>query len=641
MKLFAAAALALLAGCMPALAASSGTTPLGAISPSAYRHLRAAIYVTVNDTRKLADPAVFAREYRRVTSQLHFDKVYIEVYRDHVFATDAQIEAVKKAFSAHGIAVAGGITLAAGGSHGQFGTFDYEKAADRAECERAARLAARHFNHVILDDFFFYNGKSPADIAAKGARSWTQYRLDTMREVSRDLVLAPARAVNPHVQMIIKYPNWYPHFQGLGYDLEKESHNFDAIYTGTETRDPILTDQLLQQYQSYGIVRYYDHIRPGHNLGGWVDTFSTRSIDRYAEQLWDTLFAKAPEITLFNWHPMASTDAASAGKRPWHGSGNTFAWDAATRAWSKHHAGQPGWALAANVALHQADAVLGQLGHPQGMAMYRPYQSSGEDFLENYLGNIGWPIEMTPHFPRHAPTVLLTQAAAHDPRIVSKMEAALQRGQDLVVTSGLVEALHGHGFADIAEWTPTGNVIGIRHYVDGYGAGNGDSLDGDATPPRVLFPAIRFYTNDSWAIVRGVASARGFPLLLMDHYANGTIYMLTVPENEGDLYRIPQPALTRIKAYLLDGQWAVLAAPAKVSLFLYDNRTLVVENYRARAARVRLLVKGHVTRLRALGQGSDLGPSANDVVSVPGGVRRTAFRTSIPAHSFRVYRIAD
>ncbi|HZU52163.1 MAG TPA: hypothetical protein VE968_09850, partial [Sphingomicrobium sp.] len=227
---------------------------------AAYKNFRAAIYITVRDTKRLADPATFARDFDRVSSQLKFDKVYIEAYRDRLFATDAELEAVKRAFQAKGIETSGGITLAAGGSAGQFGTFDYENAADRAECERAVRLISRHFDEVILDDFFFYTSKSDADIAAKGNRSWTDYRLDKMREVSRDLVLGPAHEENPRVHVIIKYPNWYEHFHGLGYDLSVEAHMFDAIYTGTETRDPIITDQLLQQYESYEIYRYFSNI---------------------------------------------------------------------------------------------------------------------------------------------------------------------------------------------------------------------------------------------------------------------------------------------------------------------------------------------------------------------------------------------
>lgn len=160
--------------------------------PARYQNFRYAIHIAVGDARKLADRATFDRQYARAASQLHFDKVYIDAYRDHDFATDDELEKVKSYLAEKGIETSGGITLAAGGKNGQFGTFDYEDPADRAECERAARLAAKHFKEVILDDFFFYTSKSEADIAAKGERSWTQYRLDTMRKVARDLVIGPA-----------------------------------------------------------------------------------------------------------------------------------------------------------------------------------------------------------------------------------------------------------------------------------------------------------------------------------------------------------------------------------------------------------------------------------------------------------------
>src|SRR4051794_15224502 len=308
----------------------------------AYRNFRAAIYIPVGGTKKLADPATFERQFARVSSQLKFDKVYIEAYRNRLFATDSELDTVKREFQAKGIQTSGGITLAAGGSGGQFGTFDYENPADRAECERAVRLIARHFDEVILDDFFFYTSKSDADIAAKGNRSWTDYRIDKMREASRDLVLGPAKQENPRVRVIIKYPNWYEHFHGLGYDLAEQPRMFDGIYTGTETRDPVITDQLLQQYESYEIYRYLSNVRPGANLGGWVDTYSIRSIDRYAEQLWDGLFAKAPEIMLFNRSPMAEARPATAGTRPWAKQATSFRWPVAGG----------GWASAANEALH-------------------------------------------------------------------------------------------------------------------------------------------------------------------------------------------------------------------------------------------------------------------------------------------------
>ncbi|MGN6848985.1 MAG: hypothetical protein ACTHJK_05865 [Sphingomicrobium sp.] len=558
---------------------------------AAYKSFRAAIYITVGDTKRLADPATFNRDFARVSSQLKFDKVYIEAYRDHLFATDAELDTVKREFQAKGIETSGGITLAAGGSGGQFGTFDYENPADRAECERAVRLIVRHFDDVILDDFFFYTSKSDADIAAKGNRSWTDYRLAKMNEVARDLVLGPARQVNPRVRMIIKYPNWYEHFQGLGYDLADEAHKFDAIYTGTETRDPIITDQLLQQYESYEIYRYLSNVRPGANLGAWVDTYSIRAIDRYAEQLWDGLFAKAPEQMLFNWGAMAEQAPADAGTRPWANQPTSFKWPIP---------GGNGWASAANDALHVVDGVLGQLGKPVGIASYRPPHATGEDFLHNYIGNLGVPIEIYPEYPAGAQTILLTEGAATDPAIIAKIKRSLEGGANVIVTSGFLEATQDRGFKDLAEWNTTGHVIAIHRYFDGFGAGNGAELKEPGKSEPILFPEVHFFTNDSWGIIRGVAAAKGFPMVLMNHYSKGTLYLWTMPENFGDLYNLPQPMITRIKQYLFADAPVTIDAPDRVALFTYDNGAFVVENFRDDAAKVGVLRKGRAAETVAI-----------------------------------------
>ena len=39
--------------------------------------------------------------------------------------------------------------------------------------------------------------------------------------MSNDVLVKAARAVNPKVKVIVKYPNWYEHFQGLGFDLDQ------------------------------------------------------------------------------------------------------------------------------------------------------------------------------------------------------------------------------------------------------------------------------------------------------------------------------------------------------------------------------------------------------------------------------------
>jgi hypothetical protein len=338
----------------------------------------------------------------------------------------------------------------------------------------------------------------------------------------------------------------------------------------------VITDQQLQQYESYNIIRYFSNIRPGANLGGWVDTYDIRAIDRYAEQLWGTLFAKAPEQTLFEWSAMASDKPATAGERPWAKQATSFTWSA----------NKGGWATAANEALHIADGVVGQLGRPVGVASYRPPHGTGEDFLHNYIGNLGVPIELHPEYPANARTILLTQSAAVDPDIIAKIKRSLESGARVIVTSGFLEATQNRGFRDLAEWQVTGHTIAINQYFDGFGAGRGSELKEPGKTTPVLFPEVRFYTNDSWGIIRGVAAAKGFPIVLMNNYSKGTLYLWNMPENFGELYALPQPMITGIKQYLFATAPVQIDAPKHVALFTYDNGAFVVENFRDEPAKV-------------------------------------------------------
>jgi len=611
------------------MAAASGA------QAAAYQNFRAAIYVPVGAMHRLEDPKAREADYRRISSQLRFDKVYLETFRSGGFANEAAIEGIKKFFTDHGITVSGGIAYSGPEIDRQFTTLDYESAHDRDECRRAIELAARHFDEVILDDFFFYTSKSDADIAAKGSRSWTQYRLERMREVAENLVLKPARATNPRIKVIIKYPNWYEHFQGLGYDIDIEAKTFDAIYTGNETRDPDATDQLLQQYESYLIFRYFDNIRPqGGNRGGWVDPYGTRYVDRYAEQLWLTLFAKAPEITLFNWADLAAPQALAPGERPWSTEKTSFDWEAVSQRGTA-----PGWAAAAGVSLEQADQVLAKLGKPIGIASYKPYQSSGEDFLHDYLGNLGIPIELTPEFPTEARLVLLTLSARQDPDILAKIKRQLVAGKSVVITAGLMRALEGHGLEDLVELEDTGQTMAVHEFVGAYGAGRGSSLNEPGSTPRsIVFPQISFLTNDAWPLIRGVAEAKGVPILLMDRYSRGVLYVLNIPDNPGDLYELPQPLTQALRSYLQEDFPVRLDAPSRVSLFAYDNGTFIVESFRDATTPVGVSVAGAHGALQDLVSGETVAPQAKltDARRSP-QAPRTVFNIRVPAHSYRVF----
>ncbi len=601
-----------------------------------YTNFTVAIYIPVGVVESFAEPGKLAGDWERISRQLKVDKVYIEVQRDRRLASDDLLERVKKFFADHGVQVAGGMALSDGSIGGQFKSFCYTDPQDRAFIQGAAELAARHFDELIQDDFFFVASKTDSDIAAKGGKSWSQFRLDLMDDAAENLIIKPARAVNPRMKLVIKFPNWYEHFQGAGYDLDREPKLFDGIYTGTETRDPVVTDQHLQPYESYEIIRYFENIAPGRNGGGWVDTYSIRYIDRYAEQLWDTMFAKARQMMLFEWSAMS---------RPIE-PGERAAWENLPTSFDYHKMLQarpdPTIASVAGYSLEQADSFVGRLGNPIGIASYKPFQSTGEEFLHNYLGMIGIPIDLHPEFPTNAAVILLTESAQADPAIVAKIEDRLRAGKTVVITSGLLRALQGRGIEDIVEARCNGRSFLSHEYIGGYGSGNGAGLT-DTNSPDVLFPEVEFFTNDAWPIVRAIAGANGYPLLLLDRYSKGTLYIWTMPDNPSDLYALPSSVTSAIKNYLMRGFPVRLDGPAQVALFAYDNHTFIVESFLPAATDVSIAVPGESAQLKNLLTGE-----VQDGKSAPPqwGRRRAAaeaqvsFPVHLLPHSYQVFSVA-
>jgi hypothetical protein len=601
-----------------------------------YTNFSVAVYIPINIVQSFDNPQKLQADWDCIHHQLKVDKVYIEVQRDWNLITDEQVERTKKFFLDHGVQVAGGMALSERNNGGQFQSFCYTDPQHRAFIKKAAEFAARHFDEVIQDDFFFVTTKNDSDIAAKGDKSWTQFRLELLDDAAENLIVKPAKAVNPKVKMVIKFPNWYEHFQGSGFDLEREPKLFDGIHTGTETRDPVMTDQHLQQYESFEIIRYFENIAPGRNGGGWVDTFSIRYLDRYAEQVWDTMFAKAREFTIFEWSAM--TRPFEVGDRAaWANLPTSFNFSEMANGVSA-----PMWARVAGYSLEQVDKFLGQLGNPIGIASYRPPAASGEDFLHNYLGMIGIPIDLHPEFPTNANLILLTEAAKADPNIVAKIKGQLVAGKNVVITSGLLHALQGKGIEDIAEVRWTDRKFLAHKYAGGFGAGNFSTLDG-VTNVDVLFPEIDFLTNDSWSLVRAEANGNGFPLLLLNRYSRGVLYVWTMPDNFTDLYALPPEVIGAIKNYVLRGFPVRLDGPAQVAIFTYDNGAFIVQNFSATAADVKISTLEKSTTLKNLVTGETL----EGKLPPPHGWNwrneniedRVSFSMHLPPHSYAAFTI--
>jgi hypothetical protein len=339
--------------------------PAAARAADGYAHFDAAIYARAYEVQEMADLDWLRTRFDVMEKHVKVSKMYLETHRDRILVDSETLEKAKPFFAERGIETAGGVTLTID-ERNRFEAFCYSDPEHRAWVQKVVEHTARHFDEVILDDFFFTSCKSEVEIEAKGERSWTEYRLALLDEVARNVILAPARKVNPNVMVVIKYPNWYDHFHGLGFNLETGPQIFDAIYTGTETRDALRSAQHLQPYHGYQIWRYLETLRPGHNAGGWVDTGGMRYLDRYAEQLWLTLFAKSPEITLFDFRQM-QLPVQERHRALWQGQGTSLDFDAAVGPFKRNDGSfAPDLTMArvAGWSLEKIDPILGQLGEP-------------------------------------------------------------------------------------------------------------------------------------------------------------------------------------------------------------------------------------------------------------------------------------
>ncbi len=225
-----------------------------------------------------------------------------------------KLQKIKKMFQEAGIQISGAITSTVRLSDDHKtrifdNTFCFTDPAYRNKFLEVVRYTASEFDEIILDDFFFTSCRCEDCIKEKGQRTWADFRLKQMADFSEEMVRA-AKEVNPKCNFIIKYPNWYESYQECGYNPRVQKDIFDGIYTGTESKHPKYSQQHLQRYLSYSMIRLMENTAPGKNGGGWIDQGdSEANINIWLEQAILTLLAGAKELTLFSFSELTHFQA--------------------------------------------------------------------------------------------------------------------------------------------------------------------------------------------------------------------------------------------------------------------------------------------------------------------------------------------
>lgn len=594
-----------------------------------YNGFKVSIYTRAYEVQKMEDPQWLESTWKIISSQLDIDKIYLETHRDLLIVEEETLKKAIKFFKSKGIETAAGITYTIDESN-QFETFCYSNPDHLKKAQEIIEYSAKHFDEVILDDFFFTSCKCELCVKAKGDRSWSDYRLELMQNVASNIIIKPAKTVNPKVKVIIKYPNWYDHFHELGFNLETQPKIFDGIYTGTETRDAVLSNQHLQPYLGYLIFRYYNNLAPGRNGGGWVDTGGMGFYDRYAEQLWMTIIAKAPEMTLFDYRQMLYP-LRPEWEPDWKNQDVSFDY----KNFSPVSTDET-MAKTASHSLRIIEKVVSKLGQPYGIKSYKPYHSDGEDFLQNYFGMIGIPMDIVPEFPMNDEMIILTEQAKKDPEIVEKIKQRLINGKDVIITTGLLNALQNRGIKNIVNLEYTNR----KAIIDGF------LLRGQIVKCEkdILIPQIQYFTNDSWEIISGVDNELGWPFLHQSKFANANLYLLTVPENFTDLYKLPIEVLNNIREIACKPHNISIEGCSKVSLFVYDNNTFLLHNFNHEPVEITVLLKEKPTSLIDLLTKQKIVPELREAITFWRRVyspEKYTVKITLPPHSFKAFNITQ
>jgi len=568
-----------------------------ALAVSRRHDLQLSVFAQAQTVSTLLGNGAGRRKAARLLRASGITKVYLDVYRGY-FTPEETLRSARDYLRGQGFDVAGGITTVAGPGCGKASTRSPWLCWSAAESQevicRAAALAGRLFDEIIIDDFLCTACRCSECAAARGQRDWGEFYRGQLAELAQRLIIAPAKRANPKVEVIIKYPQWYDRFHSFGYDVLKHPRRFDRVAAGTETRDPEV--EWVQPTQGYVNYRWL-HSIAGERMGGaWFDRINTCP-ETYLQQAYQSVLAGARELILFDYRH------------------EFFAPDAPHMVMLLEHFER---------LCDLARAVAGR--QPVGVHACKPRDSDGgeEAWVFDYLAMFGIPVIPCSRFPHSARSAVLTAHAAHDPGLQEGLRRLLDRGATVLLTAGVLERLHERGLlaafgyggeptARDERWSHFFRVGDRQVRASGYvrlrralrpqhaetlaAAMVGDCAapmltrrdDGEAARLALVADTMR-YEPDSTRVTTGE------PVSLID---------------------LPDAVVNALRAPLLAPLGITLEMPPRVSFHPFAGGPLVFENFGRRPARLRLALAarqwGRVTALTNIFTRGRLRPDASGV----------------------------
>ncbi len=389
--------------------------------------LRLSTYVTAHTVEQMFRTDEGKREVLSLLRCYGITKVYLEVYRGGLVINPELIETSVKFLKDNGFEVAGGIATVPGNDfgveqEGPLGWFNWQNSKTQNDLRKVIEDSAPFFETFIVDDFLCTSDTSLESKAAKGDRSWSEYRRTLLTDLSESVFVGPAKAKNPAIRMIIKYPQWYDRFHIFGYSPAATTKIFDGIWVGTESRGQYTQRfGFVQPYEGFVNLRWLNSIAGDKSGGSWFDHIDCTDRD-FLEQAYQSVLAGSKELVIFSFDSFIT--------------------------------GHPGHHLLMQdfeKLVRLAEAVA--TGPVSGPAGYKPPDSDagGDLYIFDYIGMLGISLVPESSYPSDNDVVFLPTQAAYDRDILTEITGSLERGSKIIMTTGFLAACNeGEKLAQLA-----------------------------------------------------------------------------------------------------------------------------------------------------------------------------------------------
>ena len=372
-----------------------------------WAHIKTALFCTSDDVDRLLTKPEDRKATLAYFAPLRLAKIYLEEARGEPAAV-ATLREIAADLKARGLEVSGAVVPA-----GEHGPLCYNDPKDMAMLEGRVRVLAQVFDEIIVDDWLFTTCTCAKCLAGRGNDSWADYRSRLVAEQSKRHLIDVAKQVRPGARGIIKYPNWYEGHRQHGYDVARQTPQFDGVSVGIETRQRATHDQHIPIYSGFVFQQWIGGDAGAKWRSAWLDNYDMQGADNdYVAEVWQAVLARTPEI-IFWCAGVLHPPAPSAANYP--------------------HLVE---------LMPDFDRLAGMIDGPaRGISIHLPLGSTGEYNVFGYLGMIGLPMAPSSTFPADAKTAIFTQHSLRDPKLATELLARVRSGKEVFLTWSLLQSL--------------------------------------------------------------------------------------------------------------------------------------------------------------------------------------------------------